>query len=215
MEPGYSDQGSKSSILGGAITATLAVLFYLGWSALPLPDAVNMVLHFFFGVALIMAFIGIHETFKPLHGGYLLKSAAVFGILAGAMFMQMTVVQRSNLDTLYQTYLEATGEEKSLQGTILRAVFSVQLGMDVCWDICITVATILLGIVLMRSQKFVKIIGIVGICVASLTLFLNLYTFPTPPNQAGLFDAGPLVGSWYIFICILLFRAYQGTKRQP
>ena len=212
MELDITNQKSKSPILGGAITASLAVLFYLTWSFVTLPDSVNMVLHFFFGVVLIMAFIGIYETFKSENGNYILKSAVVFGMLAGAMFMLMTVVQRSNLETLYQNYLDAIGDEKTLQGNILKAVFSVQLGIDVCWDICITVATILLGVVLFRYNKIVKIIGIIGIGVASLTLFLNLFTFPTPPSQAGLFDAGPFVGSWYIFICILLFRAYKTNK---
>ena len=212
MELDLTNQNLKSSILGGAITASLSVLFYLTWSFLPLPDGINMVLHFFFGVVLIMAFVGIYATFNTVNGNYILKAAAIFGILAGAMFMLMTVVQRSNLDTLYQNYLDATGDEKTLQGNILKAVFSVQLGIDVCWDICITVATILLGIVLLRYNKIIKLIGVIGIAVASLTLFLNLYTFPTPPSQAGLFDAGPFVGSWYIFICILLFRAYKTNK---
>ncbi len=212
MELDLTNQNLKSSILGGAITASLSVLFYLTWSFLPLPDGINMVLHFFFGVVLIMAFVGIYATFKTVNGNYILKAAAIFGILAGAMFMLMTVVQRSNLETLYQNYLDASGDEKTLQGNILKAVFSVQLGIDVCWDICITVATILLGIVLLRYNKIIKLIGVIGIAVASLTLFLNLYTFPTPPSQAGLFDAGPFVGSWYIFICILLFRAYKTNK---
>lgn len=200
---------SKDSMLGGAITASLAVLSYLSWSVLPVPEQLNMFLHFFFGIFLIMAFIGIYETLKTEKDNFILKSSALFGILAGAMFMLMTVVQRSNLDVMYELYLSSEGGEKEIWGKILKGVFSVQLGMDVCWDIFITMATIFLGVVLLKRSALFKLIGIVGITVGALTLVLNLYTFPIPPGQSGLFDAGPLVGSWYLLICIILFRAYK------
>jgi ABC-type uncharacterized transport system permease subunit len=35
--------------------------------------------------------------------------------------------------------------------------------------------------------------GYAGIVIASLLLFLNLYTFPHGPNEAGRFDAGPFL----------------------
>lgn len=193
------------SIKGGALTGLMAVFSYLTWSVFPLPTVVNTLLHFFFGIMLIMAFIGIYQAFKT-NSNYLITCAAIFGMFAGATFMMMTVVQHSNYQFIADAYNQSQDLDKKIWGRVWRGVDSVQLGLDVCWDIFITSATIFLGVVMLRYSKLVKIIGIVGILVSFSTLSLNLYYFPMPPSQSGSFDAGPLVGSWYFFVCLILFN---------
>ena len=38
--------------------------------------------------------------------------------------------------------------------------------------------------------------------LGALLVVLNVVTFPTPPADAGLFDIGPFVGLWYLFLMI-------------
>jgi hypothetical protein len=54
----------------------------------------------------------------------------------------------------------------------------------------------------MGHEWFGKSFGFSGLAIASILIVLNLATFPTPPAAAGLFDAGPLVGTWYFAITI-------------
>ena len=82
------------------------------------------------------------------------------------------------------------GEDASAQ--------AVWLGLDVAWDIYIGVGTLLFAAAAYTHEWFGRIIGIFGIVIAVLLLFLNLWTFPAPPANAGLFDVGPLVGGWYL-----------------
>jgi len=80
----------------------------------------------------------------------------------------------------------------------------------VAWDIYIGVGTLLFAAAAYSHEWFGKIIGISGVTIAVLLWFLNLWTFPTPPANAGLFDAGPLVGSWYLVVTI---AASRGVRR--
>jgi hypothetical protein len=83
------------------------------------------------------------------------------------------------------------------------------LGLDVAWDIYIGVGTLLFAVAMFAHEWFGKIYGITGATIAVLLLFLNLWTFPTPPANAGLFDAGPLIGGWYLVVTVGAFRGLR------
>lgn len=138
-------------------------------------------------------------------------------MFAGSCFLLMTVIQSSNLNILYKL-IETTSspELKAEYQRSLNSIFSVQLGIDVCWDIFITLSTILLGIGLLKVRNALEIIiGIFGILIGTTVLILNLYSFPIPPREDGLIDLGPLNGLWFlIFIAILAARIII-LKKQP
>jgi hypothetical protein len=54
--------------------------------------------------------------------------------------------------------------------------------------------------------------GIVGLVLAATLLGLNLFTFPTPPAEAGLIDVGPAIGLWYLAGTILMWRSISWVK---
>jgi hypothetical protein len=60
---------------------------------------------------------------------------------------------------------------------------------------------------MLRHPRFVAAFGVPGILIAAVLLALNLGTFPTPPADAGLFDAGPLVGLWYLAVSVQAWRS--------
>jgi hypothetical protein len=43
-------------------------------------------------------------------------------------------------------------------------------------------------------------LAVPGLLVGGLLLIFNMATFPTPPENAGLVDVGPLVGLWYLVV---------------
>lgn len=90
----------------------------------------------------------------------------------------------------------ATGDhtESSLQ--------AVWLGLDVAWDAYIGVGTALFGFSMLRHPRFGRVFGGSGMAIALALLCFNLYTFPTPPANAGLIDLGPIVGVWYLAVTL-------------
>lgn len=105
----------------------------------------------------------------------------------------------------------ATSEDaKALLKASFIGVNRVQLGLDVAFDIFVTISWILFGLNIAKSPRFSKILGYIGCLLALGLLTLNLYTFPNPPADSGLFDLGPFLALWifvvYIWFAIVLFK---------
>ena len=88
----------------------------------------------------------------------------------------------------------------------------VWLGLDVAWDVYIGLGTGLLALSMLRHPRFGAAFGYAGLAIAVLLLFLNLYTFPTPPGEAGLIDLGPLIGLWYLAVSFQAWRSLRWAK---
>ena len=98
---------------------------------------------------------------------------------------------------------------KESQINIWLAVDSVQLGLDVAWDMFILPTVILFSIGVIKHPAFGKIFGSIGLALGVVGLILNIYTFPTPPIAIGLPDVGPFVVFWYAVLFVLLIRAHR------
>ncbi len=84
------------------------------------------------------------------------------------------------------------------------AVDAVQLGLDVAWDVFISLGTLLFALTMFKDPRFGWIIGSLGVLIAVALLVLNLLTFPIPPANQNLIDLGPLLGLWYLVVAILI-----------
>lgn len=198
----------------GSVCGALAVLAYVGWSTLPMPDAANRLLHFGFGPLLVCAFLGIWHYLGAGRPRFVHLVACAFGIAAGVAFTAMTVVQASMVDSVLLPLRAADDPAvKAHLRYVLQGTNSVQLGLDVVWDLFITLATVLVGTSLWRFGGALRVYGIVGVLAGGVTLAINLWSFPTPPAQGGLFDLGPFVGGWFGGICILMARSGFGRVR--
>ena len=177
-------------LLAAGFAACLA--YPLGVFA-PLPIAVRTLLLAFFGPLLGLGSFGLFRALSLNRRSVCGALGAAANAIAGALFAAMMLVQ---LTAGYR------GEDAYAQAT--------WLGLDVAWDIYIGVGTLLFATAAYRHEWFGKIYGVTGVAIAGLLLFLNLWTFPTPPANAGLFDAGPLVGTWYLVATI---AAARGVRR--
>lgn len=198
----------ERAILASGVAGSLAVLVYVGWSTLPLSLPINRLLHIAFGPLLVCSFMGI-QHFLDLQAArrrFIHQVACGMGIVAGVAFTCMTLVQAAMVDMVMLPMQQtADAVEKAQLRQVLIGTNSVQLGLDVAWDVFITTATVLVALSLMSRQR---VLAVLGVLIGAATLILNLWTFPLPPAQTGAFDLGPFVGMWFGAICVLMLRAH-------
>ena len=198
----------KKLVQVGLYCGLVASILFPLWSAFNLPLQLNLLLHFAFGPLIVIAFIAIQTFLKVRYDSVSNRIGTVFGAIAGVAFCCMTVVQASNVQWIKNQITNESDQsiKKELQRN-LTSVFSVQLGLDIVWDIFITLATVLVSIAIFKLSKFGSFYGLLGVFVGIATLFLNLYTFPVPPRDTGLLDLGPFVGVWFFGLSIYLIIA--------
>ncbi|MEM8506751.1 MAG: hypothetical protein AAF717_02930 [Bacteroidota bacterium] len=153
--------------------------------------------------------MGLHSYLKRNGRTPSLEIGYLFGIIGAALACTFIVVQQANF--IWHDIAKETADSKealALVQATFRGANRVQGGMDVAFNIFITIAWFLFGLNIVQHPSFGKSIGWV-VCLLSLGLLvLNMITFPTPPATAGLFDLGPFLGlgilvNYVRFACIL------------
>ena len=134
-----------------------------------------------------------------------LRIAVLFNTVATAMLTMMIVVQLTTQDFHQQNKLADRGSVSDEQlKWIFKEVNSVQLGMDLAWDIFISMGTFFFALVMFNHPKMNKVISILGLIFSVLLLGFNLTYFPEPPGEAGSVDFGPFVAIWYLVLMVWL-----------
>ncbi|QTD38080.1 DUF4386 family protein [Polaribacter batillariae] len=192
----------------GAISGILSIIFYLSAAVLPfLPDYISRLLAFTFPLLWTVAFMGLYSFLKKESHTPTLEIAYLFGIIGAAIACSFIVVQQANF-IWHDTAMEATKSEEAK--SLLRASFKganrVQSGLDVAFDIFITISWFLFGINIAKSPNFNKLLGWIGCLISAGLLILNMWTFPTPPADNGLIDLGPFLGLWTLIVFVWFTR---------
>ena len=183
------------------LTGLGAVISYTLLNIISGPFIAGVILASAFGPLLAAASLGLYHVLAESGNLVLLQLAAMFNILGAATFTMMLLVQ---LAIGYQ--MESIGEETQNLAAVRTSLVGVQLGLDVAWDVFISLGTLLFAISMLRDARFGQILGAAGILIALALLVLNLWTFPTPPSAKNLVDLGPLVGVWYLIVTIMMIR---------
>ena len=188
----------------GGIAGILSIVFYFSVAVMSfLPDAIALGIAFTFPLLWIIAFMGLYQFLKTERPTASLEIAYHFGVIGAAVALVFLVVQQANFIWHDQAMVEAATEEaQALWKATFRGANRVQAGMDVAFDIFITVSWFLFGIAIARSRYFSKILGWIGCLLSAGLLTLNMITFPTAPAEAGLFDLGPFLGIWTLVVFI-------------
>jgi hypothetical protein len=131
----------------------------------------------------------------------------VFGIIGAATNMMFAAVQMNNLIYIrgYQGAAASEAEREHWR-QILDGVFTVQNGLNYVADFFFDWTIFFWATLMWRHPKFGKLFTLSGLVAGGLHFGLKLITFPRPPAEAGLFDAGPLIGVWYAAVCIQILR---------
>ena len=187
----------KKWIKLGIISGLLVCFIYPALIFIPLPKVVQTFLVMLFGPLLGLSSAGLYH-FITLHKKSLAATAAVVSnIIAGVLITTMLLVQIAIRSSRPSVIEEASK-------WIWNSINKVHLGLDVAWDVYIFFGTLLFAMSMFSHPKLGKIVSIAGIIVSLLLIVLNAVSFPFPPSDAGLFDAGPLVGLWYFVVTLLM-----------
>lgn len=152
-----------------------------------------------FGPALGVASYGLRRLLDldtPLLSSAL---GSLLNALAGVLFSAMALVQ---LAVRYS----AGGDKVS------SAFIAIWLGLDVAWDAYVGLGTICFALAMLQHPRFGRIFGVFGMAIGAGLLALHLYTFPTPPQNAGLVDLGPALGLWYLLVTIQMWRSLSWAR---
>ena len=128
-----------------------------------LPKKITITLASLFGPLLMMASLGLYFFLKAHRKTVTGQLAVISNIVASAMFSLMVIVQLS-VNLSMDKMMDSAGEgvSEATQKWVWQVVDKVQLGMDVSWDIFISIGTILFGVTMMRHPRFGKIFGLLG-----------------------------------------------------
>lgn len=179
----------------------------------PFPWAVGRLFFFAIGPLSIISVVGFFKATQGMVGGILHTLGSLFMVIAGAIVNLMAVVQDTQFTVLGDQIRHAQDEAtRDVLEHILWGVNVVQSGLDVSWDVFVSLGTIFLAVSLMRHPAFGRVWGTIGAIIAAAALVLNLGSFPTAPAAAGLVDLGPGVGAWYGVTLFLLLRYLPHLK---
>ena len=201
----------KYGTICGLISAGTYILISILGNVIP--DGIGRLLFFAIGVFGVISAGGMYHIFKKNKNSVMLQQAVLLIIVAFTVFTLMAVVQQTIIGFWADSNLE--GITKETQNLVLRTVHSVQLGMDITFDIFYSLGFLLVSILMFKHPRFGKIFSIVGVLVILPMLALNLYTFPVPPADAGLFDLGPLSGLWGLAVLIQCLRSIKWMDKEP
>ncbi|NPD85472.1 DUF4386 family protein [Lentimicrobium sp. L6] len=195
----------------GAISGIVSVFFYFGAAVLPLPLTLGQLIGFAFPLLWIISYMGLYHFLKKTHHTPTLEIAYIFGIIGGALACTLIVVQQANIMWNQEALALAPSEDtKALLKATFKGANRVQAGLDVAFDIFITISLFFFGLNIAKSPKFPAFLGYICSLIAATLLILNMITFPNSPASSGLFDVGPFMGIWmlviYIWFTVVLFK---------
>ena len=197
MQPISIKQWHRLAVLCGIS----AFLSYFAAAFGPLPDKLSLLLAFAFGPLFMLSSVGLFFLLKSWKDSINLRIALLFNTVATSMVTMMLVVQLTGQEfhKLYKTADRGGVSEEELKW-IFKEVNSVQLGMDLAWDIFISLGTFFFSVAMFNHPKMNKVISTLGMLFSVLLLGFNLAYFPEPPGEAGSIDFGPFVAIWYLIL---------------
>lgn len=198
----------------GIVAGFLACIIYPLLILAPLPDKVGVTLAALWGPMLMIASMALYHVLMSHRRTIAAKIAVVSNALAAAMVTAMFLVQIATNRTWSEKLTQFNGDTAE---PVIRAAgaitWMVQLGLDVVWDVFISLGTFLFGLAMLSHPRFGKVLGFSGMVVGAALFALNIWTFPTPPGSADLVDLGPAVGLWYLAVTICMVFSLKWIDR--
>jgi len=197
----------------GGVCGLLGIAAYVAAAFVPLPDVLGYAAAFAFGPLLAVGLLGLFRCLALRRRGPLVEIAALFGFAGGVTVLVMLTVQQA-IFAITRRIIEQAGDSASADDyrQVRKGLNAVHLGIDVAWDVLISVAVVLFAIAMLRHPSFGRMMGAVGIVLGSLLLAFNLWYFPTPPAAADSLDWGPFVAVWMVAVFVLLLRSKRWAR---
>ena len=182
----------------------------------PFPLETSYMIMMTFGPLLCASSLATYQ-FLRVHGDSAkLQIGTLLVIVAGGINTLMIAMQASlNLHFSNLPQGEVAGDVLSVAWQrSWESGNALQLGADLAWDIFVFTGMILWGLVLVKHPRFGHFVGWSGVAVGLLAIVINAWTYPTPPAEAGLFDIGPIMGTWFLLLSAYMIRFYWATGKR-
>jgi hypothetical protein len=199
----------------GVLASFAGIAMYLAYALFPIPDVLNTAFFLLMGPSLVIAFAGIFPFLNKPTPTVSALLGTLFGVLAGATRFMFATVQLNNLEYI-RGHIQSA-ESPAAQDAwrdILAGVFTVQNGMNWVSDFFVDGAAFLFAIVMWRHPGFGRLFSLLSLVTIGPHFVMKAITFPRPPAEAGFFDAGPLVGVWFLVITIQIARHLVSSRHR-
>jgi len=177
-----------------------------------LPWGAGRILFYSYGPTLTLATFALGALLRARgRSGPFLEIGILCTCIAGLVVNMMAVIQDSNFTMMRQSIAEAELEStKDVLLEILWGINWVQLSLDIVFDIWIAAGCFFLALGALVYLKQ-RILGAAGMLIGAMALGVNFATLPHPPAEAGLFDPGPFVASWFgVFLGLVMVWHRRG-----
>lgn len=196
----------KKWIQIGAISGFITIASYPVMILVSLPVQIQLVLAYVFGFFFLIASLGLYHFISMNKKTVSSQLGVLFNIIGCSVVTMMLTIQ---LALFHMKETSSIDVAKDLKNYIFQFPNSIQLGLDVVWDLFVGVGTILLALNMYTHPRFGKIFSISGVLVTLALLIVNIYTFPIPPAESGSIDLGPLVALWYLAVTIRIVMSFK------
>ena len=188
----------------------MRILIILSATQVSITPAINRFLFFSFGPLLISTTVGLYYLLLLKGTKISLQLGTLFLILSGVCHTIMATMQGS-IVAFMKGYISGAGSasQKDMLKTVYKSVFSTQAGVDMAFDIFISIGVIMIAFSMWNHIYFGKTVSILGILFATTGLLFNLIAFPENAGNIGLIDPSPLFGVWFLIIAIQMALAIK------
>jgi len=191
----------------GIISGFLVSIIYPALLFIPMPFKMFLILVMAWGPLLALSGVGLYFFMSLDRKTISMQIAAASQVVAGVVVTLMFIMQ-------YAIRFWSPSISSKTESWVWDAFMSVQLGVDVTWDVFIFLSTLLFSINMYKHPHFGKVFSIIGIIIAVLLIGTNIMTFPFPPKESGSFDMGPYLGLWGLGVTINIFIKYKQFYRK-
>ena len=170
-----------------------------------LPIAIARTAFFLLGPFAIIGITSLASSYTP-HEDFKMTQLIghIFIVIAFGLFTTMLVVQQAGF-----SFYEANKEFITNAKEVFRLVNSVQLGIDISFDIFYCLGILFFSFSFLKLKGLGLLVGIIGVKTSIGLLSLNMITFPHPPAESGLIDLGPYSIIWWVLIAIYIERIHN------
>ncbi|HEX6942070.1 MAG TPA: hypothetical protein VF128_04040 [Gemmatimonadaceae bacterium] len=193
------------------------LLVYLTTSTGLVDGSSKLILALAFGIGpmAIVGVLGLVERLVPHASERMTRLSRIFLVSAFVLFTLMVIVQQMTLMQFETLRAAADPVMTESLNVIFNGVNTVQLGIDVAFDLFYCIGIIVLAAAMYRHPEFNRFTSIFGVVSAGALLALNLYAFPNIPKESGLVDLGPVTGIWWLMVIAQVIRTRWRTRVDP
>ena len=197
-----NDKQSGLFIWGGA-SGVAGTLCYIAAVALPLNVTGSFILVIAWPILSIIFLYSLFSFINEHKRRAANTLAFIFACLAFTLLAAMVSAQLAvNAGT--EEFISKSPASEQERKMIQQSIRLVDNGIDVAWDMFIGAALIFLAFALKNHPAFGVWWAVPCGVLALLLIVFNASTFPWPPNTKNLFDVGPAIGLYIIFLAARL-----------